>query len=99
VPEVIDTSTLRLDGKVIRLFGVEWARGAQPEDLTKYLRNREVACRPVPLTDTHRCQVEGRDLSEVVLYNGGGRVTAKATAELVAAESHARTERIGIWGK
>jgi endonuclease YncB( thermonuclease family) len=99
VPEVIDTSTLRIDGKVVRLFGVEWARGGQAEDLTRYLRGREVVCRPAPAADTHRCQVDGRDLSEAVLFNGGGRVTVSATPDLVAAENHARTERIGIWRK
>jgi endonuclease YncB( thermonuclease family) len=96
VPEVIDTSTLRLDGKVIRLFGVEWARGAQPEDLTRYLRNRAVSCRPAA-ADVYRCEVEGRDLSEVVLYNGGGRAASNATPDLLAAENHARSERLGIW--
>ena len=99
VPEVIDTSTLRIDGKIVRLFGVEWARGGQPEDLSRYLRNREVACRPAPAADTYRCQVDGRDLSEVVLYNGGGRVAANATPDLVAAENHARAERLGIWSE
>src|SRR5215207_2114249 len=99
VPEVIYTSTLRIDGKIVRLFGVEWARGGQPEDLSRYLRNREVACRPAPAADTYRCQVDGRDLSEVVLYNGGARTTPNATSDLVAAENHARTERLGIWRK
>ena len=32
VPEVVDTSTLRIDGKIVRLFGVEWERGAQAEN-------------------------------------------------------------------
>ncbi len=99
VPEVIDTSTLRIDGKVVRLFGVEWARGGQAEDLTRYLRNREVACRPAPAADAYRCQVDGRDLSEVVLFNGGGRATPGASPDLVAAEQHARAERVGIWRK
>ena len=37
VPEVIDTSTLRIEGNLIRLFGVEWARSGQ-SDLMRYLR-------------------------------------------------------------
>ena len=28
IPEVIDTATMRLEGKVVRLFGVEWVRVA-----------------------------------------------------------------------
>jgi len=63
VPEVIDTSTLRIDGKAVRLFGVEWAHGEQAEDLTRYLRGREVAWRLVPAAGTYRSEVEGRDLS------------------------------------
>ena len=99
VPEVIDTATLRVDGKVVRLFGVEWARGGLAEDLTRYLQGREVTCSPAASPDRYRCQVDGRDLSEVVLFNGGGRATPNATPELVAAENYARTERIGIWDK
>ena len=45
-PEVIDTSTLRIEGDLIRLFGVEWARGGQSDDLVRYLRGRAVTCRP-----------------------------------------------------
>lgn len=97
VPEVLDTGTLRLEGKVIRLFGVEWARGAQAEDLARYLRGRSVTCQPVPAADAFRCEVDGHDLSEAVLFNGGGRATAAATPELLAAETRARSERLGIW--
>lgn len=99
VPEILDTGTLRVAGKVLRLFGVEWARGGQAEDLTRYLRGREVTCRPATSADVYRCQVEGRDLSEVVLFNGGARATPEASPELIAAEGHARSERIGVWKK
>lgn len=99
VPEILDTGTLRVEGKVIRLFGVEWARGAQAEDLGRYLQGRAIACQPATSTDVYRCQVDGRDLSEVVLFNGGGRATSDATPNLVAAESHAKSERIGVWRK
>jgi endonuclease YncB( thermonuclease family) len=99
VPEIVDTSTLRIDGRVVRLFGVEWERGAQAEDLTRYIAGREVICTPVVRSDRHRCVVEGRDLSEVVLYNGGGRATPEATPELKAAEAKARTAGLGVWQK
>lgn len=98
-PEVVDTSTLRIDGKIVRLFGVEWERGAQAEDLTRYIAGREVVCTPAPRSDRHRCQIEGRDLSEVILYNGGGRTTAEATPELKAAEEKARASGFGVWQK
>ena len=97
VAEVIDTATLRVAGKVVRLFGVEWVRGGQADELSKYLRGREVTCQPAPGSSAHVCTVEGRDLSEVVLFNGGGRASAEATPELAAAEDHARSERLGVW--
>ncbi|HEX2510550.1 MAG TPA: hypothetical protein VHK66_08530 [Microvirga sp.] len=98
VPEVLDTSTLRLQDRVVRLFGVEWARGGgDPDDLVKYLRNREVSCEPSGSADSYRCQVDGQDLSRVVLFNGGGRTTSDASPELRAAEDHARSSRIGVW--
>ena len=99
VPEVIDTSTLRIEGNLIRLFGVEWARGGQSDDLVRYLRGRAITCRPTGAGDLYRCDVDGRDLSQVVLYNGGGRATADAPPELVAAENHAKTEKLGVWKK
>jgi endonuclease YncB( thermonuclease family) len=99
VPEVIDTATLRVDGKVVRLIGVEWARGGRADNLTSYLGGREVTCQPAEASELYRCKVEGRDLSQVVLYNGGGRASPNAPADLLAAENYARTERIGVWQK
>ncbi|TXM91303.1 nuclease, partial [Methylobacterium sp. WL122] len=95
--EVIDTATVRVAGKVLHLFGVEWVRGGQADELSKYLAGRAVTCTPVPGSENVSCTVEGRDLSEVVLFNGGGRASPEASPELVAAEDHARTERIGVW--
>ncbi|MER2252033.1 hypothetical protein ABS772_19110 [Methylorubrum podarium] len=97
VPEVIDTATLRVGGKLVRLFGVEWVRGGQADELSKYLRKRSVTCQPAPGSSAYICTVEGRDLSEVVLFNGGGRASSEATPDLAAAEDHARTERLGVW--
>lgn len=97
VPEVIDTITLRLRGEVVRLFAVEWDRGAQAEDLTAYIAGREVTCEPVGSTNTHRCTVDGRDLSQVVLYNGGGKAGPDATPVLREAEARARAEKVGVW--
>ncbi|MHC2104047.1 thermonuclease family protein [Methylobacterium sp. CM6246] len=95
--QVIDTATLKVAGKVVRLFGVEWVRGGQADELTRYIGGRPVTCQPAPGSDTMNCLVNGRDLSEVVLFNGGGRASPEASPELVAAEDHARTERLGVW--
>ncbi|MBX9934236.1 MAG: hypothetical protein K2Y56_22425 [Methylobacterium sp.] len=97
--EVIDTATLKVNGKVVRLFGVVWVRGGQGEELARYLGNRSVSCQPVAGSDAHLCSVDGRDLSEVVLFNGGGRASPEATPDLVAAEDRARTERLGVWAR
>jgi hypothetical protein len=98
LPEVLDTSTLRVQDRIVRLFGVEWARGGgDPDDLVKYLRGREITCDPAGAAESYRCQVEGQDLSRVVLFNGGGRTTPEATPELRAAEDHARSNKMGVW--
>lgn len=99
VAEVLDTATLRLGGRTLRLYGVEAARGAQAGDLTGYLGGRPVNCQPSPAKTAWICTVDGHDLSEVVLYNGGGRATPEATPDLVEAERHARTGKLGIWAK
>ncbi|WP_407521708.1 thermonuclease family protein [Methylobacterium oryzisoli] len=99
VAEVIDTATLKLGGRTVRLFGVEWSKGAQGADLANYLAGRPVACQPAAKGTGYTCTVDGHDLSEVVLYNGGGRATPEATTDLVEAERHARTEKLGIWRK
>jgi endonuclease YncB( thermonuclease family) len=95
--QVIDTATLKVNGKVVRLFGVEWVRGGQADELARYIAGRSVSCLPAPGSQTMNCSVDGRDLSEVVLYNGGGRASPEASPELVAAEDHARSERLGVW--
>ncbi|MCJ2087349.1 nuclease [Methylobacterium sp. E-005] len=95
--QVIDTATLKVGGKVVHLFGVEWVRGGQAEELARYIGSRPVTCQPAPGSTTMNCLVDGRDLSEVVLFNGGGRASPEASPELVAAEDHARSERLGVW--
>lgn len=97
--EVIDTATLKIGGRVVRLFGVVWVRGGQTEELARYLGKRPVTCQPVAGSEAHLCSVDGRDLSEVVLFNGGGRASPEATPDLVAAEDRARSERLGVWAR
>jgi hypothetical protein len=100
VPQVLDTAALFLNGRVVRLFGVQWAKGAgSPDQLTQYLAGREVSCTPTGSADLYRCTIDGRDLSTVVLYNGGGRTTEQATPDLKLAEEHARRMRVGLWSQ
>lgn len=95
--QVVDTATLKVGGKTVHLFGVEWVRGGQADELARYIGGRTVTCQPAPGSAGMNCLVDGRDISEVVLFNGGGRASPEASPELVAAEDHARSERLGVW--
>jgi membrane peptidoglycan carboxypeptidase len=97
VPVVQNTGTLELQGRVIRLFGVEGARGRPARDLRRYLGRREVVCEPAGSGNEYRCSVDDQDLSRVVLFNGGGRASANATPEMRALDRQARSTRLGIW--
>jgi penicillin-binding protein 1A len=41
--------------------------------------------------------VDGEDLAEVIIANGGARATADASPELQAAEESTRAARLGMW--
>jgi penicillin-binding protein 1A len=97
VPVVQNTGMLAIQGRVVRLFGVEGARGRAARDFSRYLGGREVACEPTGSGSDYRCRVDDQDLSRVVLFNGGGRAAANATPELRALEQQARSTRVGIW--
>jgi membrane peptidoglycan carboxypeptidase len=97
VPVVQSTGMLEIEGRVVRLFGVEGARGRAARDFKRYLGSREVTCEPAAGGSDYRCRVDDQDLSRVVLFNGGGRAAANATPELRALEQQARSTRVGIW--
>ncbi|WP_083469074.1 PBP1A family penicillin-binding protein [Methylobacterium variabile] len=96
-PAVVDTGTLDFDGRTVRLIGVEGLSGRNARELGRYLRRRDVACAPAGEGGAYRCSLDGQDLSELILFNGGGRASADATPDLLAAEEQARSNRIGIW--
>ena len=96
VPVVQNTGTLEIEGRVVRLFGVDGVRGRAVREFRRYLGSREVACEPTGSGNDYRCRVEDQDLSRV-LFNGGGRASANATPELRALEQQARSTRVGIW--
>jgi len=93
---VIDSGTLRLGGQTVRLLGVVGAPGIAARGLRDYIGDRIVNCRVVTGV-LHRCEVDGWDLSEVVLFNGGGRATADAPPAYQRAEQKAKAERVGMW--
>jgi penicillin-binding protein 1A len=94
---VLDTATLAIQGRVVRLYGVEGMSGQARSDFTQYLEAREVICEQIKNGDSYRCGVDDHDLSRAVLYNGGGRAAADATPELKSAEQHARAAHLGVW--
>ena len=94
---VVDTGMLDVEGQTIRLLGVEGAGGRAAREFARYLRRRDVECQRVADSAAYRCRAGGQDLSEVVLFNGGGRAAADATPELLAAEEKARSARMGVW--
>jgi 1A family penicillin-binding protein len=96
--DVLDTATLAIRGRKIQLEGVlgDDDRHAV-RSLARFLRRREVICDPTGTPERYRCNVEGQNLSEVILSNGGARATPDASAELLAAEDEARSARLGIW--
>jgi penicillin-binding protein 1A len=96
--EVLDTATLWVRGRKIQLEGIlgdDDRRVVRP--LARFLRRQEVICAPSGGLERYRCSVDGQDLSEVILSNGGARATPDAPAELLAAEEEARSARLGIW--
>jgi 1A family penicillin-binding protein len=97
VATVLDTGTLEVAGQTIRLAGVEGATGRSAQGLRRYLRRRDIVCEPTSAADRYRCRAGDRDLSEVILLNGGGRASDDAAPELRAAEARAREARIGMW--
>jgi penicillin-binding protein 1A len=99
VPEVIDTGTLNLRGRVVRLLGVEGERGHLARQLASYLRRREVVCTGISDGAKARCRIEGDDLAGLILAAGGARASEDAPPDLLGAEEQARAERVGLWGR
>jgi 1A family penicillin-binding protein len=96
--DVIDTATLAIRGKLFKLEGIVADDDRRAlRALARFLRRREVVCVGAPTAERYRCNVDGQNLSEVILSNGGARATPDAPAELLAAEDEARSQRIGIW--
>jgi penicillin-binding protein 1A len=93
---VLDTATLEIRDREIRLTGVEPEDGRAARALARFLARREVECAPAE-TSGHRCRVDGEDLAELVIANGGAKATADAPPELQAAEESARAARLGLW--
>jgi 1A family penicillin-binding protein len=95
--DVIDTATLAIRGRRFQLEGVVADDDRRAlRALSRFLRRREVVCVAAG-SDRARCTVDGQNLSEIILSNGGARALPDAPPELLAAEDEARSARVGIW--
>jgi 1A family penicillin-binding protein len=96
--DVVDMATLAIRGRKIQLEGILGDDDRRTvRSLARFLRRREVICEPSGAPDRYRCNVDGQNLSEVILSNGGARAAPDASADLLAAEDEARSARVGIW--
>ena len=96
--DVVDTATLAIRGRRFQLEGIVADDDRRAlRALARFLRRREVTCVSAPTAERYRCNVDGQNLSEIILSNGGARATPDAPAELLAAEDEARSARLGIW--
>lgn len=99
--EVLNTGTLRVEGQIVRLEGVEGLSGDYAKNMAAYIDNRgngEVVCHPARL-EAWRCEAGGVDLSEAVIFNGGGKAAENAPGLLKDAERKARRAGRGVWGE
>ncbi len=89
-------ATLRFGERIVHLAGVRPVGMDFVAEMQSYIGDRVVTCRVFD-SRTHRCEVGGFDLSEVVIFNGGARTARGASAHLHEAEAHARASRAGLW--
>lgn len=109
---VIGGDTLRLEGQVIRLRGVEApdrgdrcrgeldCGGAATSALAGLVRDRRVECRMTGRDTAGRpyaaCEANGTDLSRAIVASGWARAQP-GVPELADLELRARRQRAGLW--
>ncbi len=94
-PVVLDTGTLVINRQIVKLAGVVGELGKYADQLSTYLSANSIECRP--LGNAYRCMIGQYDLSEVIVFNGGGRAAPDASREIKEAELKARANGVGIW--
>jgi endonuclease YncB( thermonuclease family) len=109
---VVGGDTLRLDGQIVRLLGVEApdrgdrcvggldCGGAATTALAGLVRGRRIECALAGQDRAGRhyaaCEADGADLSRAIVASGWARATPGAP-ELADLELHARQRRAGLW--
>ncbi len=106
--QVIDGGTLVVDGRAVRLWGIEaptaeqscatsagrsWPCGARVRDqLRSLVRDDEILCQP-KAAGFELCRIAGLDIGALLVKEG----LAKARGDYQDIEARARAARVGLW--
>jgi len=98
IPDVLDTGTLSIKGRIVKLYGVRGAHEPHTSQLAGYIRDREVKC---TLLDKvyYRCMLGTTDLSEAALLNGAAWILVDAPDHLKLAAEKAKNKQVGVWAR
>jgi hypothetical protein len=100
VPEVLDTATLWLQGKIVHLYGVEWVRGGgDPEEFTRYLRGREVACDPSRTWTPIAAPSPARTSPRLCCSTAAAGPRRMRHRTFAPPREKAKTAKLGVWNK
>ena len=101
VTDVRDAATWVVDGRTVRLFGIDPGPPKLLASLVNWVRAKgAVECLPQEPTQLYRCfTATGEDIAEAALLAGMGRAGEGATAAYQSAESNARRMGKGLWAR
>jgi endonuclease YncB( thermonuclease family) len=99
-----DIEARGVDAKCTDAKGHDWPCGTRARfALMHFIRDRAVVCTLPPDGEgksfSARCRVGNTDLSLWMVQQGWARYAPQAGPALVAAESQARANKVGIWGR
>jgi hypothetical protein len=81
VATILDTGTLVVAGKIVKLSGVLGEVGTYVDQMAAYVGRNPVTCQ-LATKNGYQCDMSGQDLAKVTVFNGGGRAAPDAPAEL-----------------
>ena len=95
---VADTGTLEVGSSVVRLFGIAGEGGEPARCMALFVQEQggRVSCSHKDAA-RYVCQLGGRDVAEVALFNGAARAAADAPEGYRQRETQAREAGRGIW--
>jgi len=101
VTDVRDVATWVVDGRTVRLFGIDPGPPKHLASLVDWVRAKgAVECLLQVPTQLYRCfTATGEDIAEAALLAGIGRAGEGAKAAYQSAESNARRMGKGLWAR